>query len=363
MQRLISVRDALLRHRVVLLVLLAVALGAFSVVGMRNYIGERLAIERELLVPRHQMVEVLVAKRHLERGEPLSADTLAVREIPAEFAPGGALQPSDFDEVSGSRLAVAMRRGEPLLPGMLLDAESNGLSARLKPGSRALTISVDEVNSLSGMLQPGDRIDLMLSLRPSGALPSTEPEVTRTLMQDVLVLATGRQVRPVGETAGRSFTAITVEVDPGQAQKLVVAQRSGRLTAMLRNPDDRLPVAERKLDVNTLLGIPDPPPPPPPPAPPIPRVVAEVIVGGRGALAIAAGTGGPSPQASVAPPPPAVVAPTSAAPTWSSATPAPALPPGIAAPPPSSAIAVTPPAVLMPGAAEAVPVIPPSLIR
>jgi pilus assembly protein CpaB len=289
MQRLISVRDALLRHRVVLLVLLAVALGAFSVVGMRNYIGERLAIERELLVPRHQMVEVLVAKRHLERGEPLSADTVAVREIPAEFAPGGALQPSDFEEVSGSRLAVAMRRGEPLLPGMLLDSESNGLSARLKPGSRALTISVDEVNSLSGMLQPGDRIDLMLSLRPSGPLPSTDPEVTRTLMQDVLVLATGRQVRPANDDGlARTFTAITVEVDPEQAQKLVVAQRNGRLTAMLRNHGDRTAVSDRKLDVNGLLGI------KPAAAVPVLRPRAtEVIVGGRGTQAPPASAGLP----------------------------------------------------------------------
>jgi pilus assembly protein CpaB len=217
----------------------------------------------------------------------LTADTVAVREIPTEFAPGGALQPSDFEAVSGARLAVPMRRGEALLPGMLLDAESNGLSARLKPGSRALTISVDEVNSLSGMLQPGDRIDLMLSLRPSGPLPSTDPEVTRTLMQDVLVLATGRQVRPEpGDGIARTFTAITVEVDPGDAQKLVVAQRNGRLTAMLRNHGDRTSVSDRKLDVNGLLGI--------KPAAAVPTVrprTTEVIVGGRGTQSPSANPG------------------------------------------------------------------------
>jgi pilus assembly protein CpaB len=275
---LLFIRDALGRHRIALMILLAICLGAFSVVGMRNYIGERLALERERLVPKHEMVELLVAKRDLERGEPLSAETVAVREVPREFAPGGALQPPDFGTVAGARVTVAMRRGEPLLPGMLLDAEANGLAARLRPGSRALTVSVDEVNSLSGMLQPGDRIDLMLSLRPSGPLHATEPEVTRTLMQDVLVLATGRQVRPaIDDGHARSFTAITVEVDPVQAQKLVVAQRNGRLTAMLRNGADRVPVSERKLDVNGLLGI-----VPVAPAPVARPRVTEVIVGGRG---------------------------------------------------------------------------------
>ena len=46
-----------------------------------------------------------------------------------------------------------------------------------------------------------------------------------------------------------------MEVAPEQAQRLIVAQRSGRLTATLRNPEDRAPVAAAALDVATLLGV------------------------------------------------------------------------------------------------------------
>jgi pilus assembly protein CpaB len=113
-----------------------------------------------------------------------------------------------------------------------------------------------------------------------------QPEITRTLMQDVAVMAVGRQSRastsdePVNP---RGYTSITVEVDPDRAQKLVVAQRSGKLTAVLRNPNDRMPVGDKRLDVNMLLGI------PPPQAPAVqvaagPRPATEVIVGGRGPL-------------------------------------------------------------------------------
>src|SRR5690606_2645701 len=105
---------------------------------------------------------------------------------------------------------------------------------------------------------PGDRIDLLFTVRPP-AVPGTAPsdEVTAPLMQDLAVLATGSQVAPSGDPSGlgRPFTSITVEVSPEQAQRLIVAQRSGRLTATLRNPEDRAPVAAAALDVSTLLGV------------------------------------------------------------------------------------------------------------
>ena len=290
-------REALKAHRIALMALGAVAFGAFAVIGARNYIADRLALEKARLQPRHEMLEVVVARRDLRRGESVGPETMAVRSMPREFTPGGAVVPARFDALVGARLLVPMRAGEPLLPASVANADTASISSRVRPGIRAMTISVDEVNSLSGMLQPGDRIDLLLSVRPvaAGGMPS--PEITRTVMQGIVVLATGRQSRAgAGDDAlpGRPFTSITVEVDPAQAQKLVVAQRSGKLTAVLRNPDDLGTVGETRLDVNTLLGL---PPPPVPQAPPAPRAQApgvEVIVGGRGQAPAQVGTGGPA---------------------------------------------------------------------
>jgi pilus assembly protein CpaB len=267
----------------------ALAFGAMAVFGARNYIGERLALEKARLQPRHEMVELVVAKRDLRRGDTVGPDTMAVRALPREYAPGGAVAPDRFEAVAGARLLVAMKAGEPLLPAAVATPETAGISSRVKPGIRAMTIAVDEVNSLSGMLQPGDRIDLMLSVRPPSVSGIAQPEITRTLMQGVPVMATGRQSRAAfGDeaAAGRSYTSITVEVDPGQAQKLVVAQRSGKLTAVLRNPDDHRTVGDRRLDVNMLLGLPVQPA-----ALPV-RAAPEVIVGGRGSLPPEAGAGG-----------------------------------------------------------------------
>ena len=297
-ERIGRLRAAILARRGLLMALGAVGFGALAVLGARNYIGERLAIEKARLAPRPDMVEVVVARQELKRGEVASAQTMAVRSIPREYAPGGAITPARFDEVTGARLQVPMKPGEPLLQSALVAAESGAISTRLQPGVRAMTIAVDEVNSLSGMLQPGDRIDLLLTVRPLPVQGQLQPEFTRTVIQDVPVLATGRQRAPQAEDTptSRSYTAITVEVDPERAQKLVVAQRSGKLTAVLRHPNDREAVVDKRLDVNTLLGLPPPSPAPTPvfatpaaAAPQAPMVPApppgpQIIVGGRGPL-------------------------------------------------------------------------------
>jgi pilus assembly protein CpaB len=174
-----------------------------------------------------------------------------------------------------------MRAGEVLIQGAIAGADVATFSSKIRPGIRALTIAVDEINSVSGMLQPGDRIDLFLSVRPPGqGAAQLLPEATAPLMQDLLVLATGRQVRPGGDDPrlGRSFTTITVEASPEEAQRLIVAQRGGKLTAMLRNPEDRAALVRRVLDLPGLLGMAAPKPLAPAESGP------EIIIGGRGAL-------------------------------------------------------------------------------
>lgn len=270
----------LLRHRNLLLLLVALGLGALAAFGARGYLSEQIAIERERLAPQQPMAQVVVAKRPLVRGDTVSADTMALREMPQAFLPAGVVTPEQFEALVGASLLQPMQAGAPLQRLAIALPEGGIFSARLRSGVRALTIGVDEVNSLSGMLQPGDRIDLMLSVRLPGAGVPVPQELTRTLMQDVRVLATGRQVSPDQEERqpGRAYTAITIEVSPEQAQQLVVAQRSGKLTAMLRNPGDRDPVGEQVLDVYGLLGI------SPVPAPVAAAAPAELIVGGQGPL-------------------------------------------------------------------------------
>jgi pilus assembly protein CpaB len=234
------------------------------------------------LNPNVESIDVVVAKSDLKRGEIVGTDTMAVRRIPKDYVPGTAVDPAGFGNVEGARLAVDMRAGEVLIRGTLEGADISTFSTRVPQGGRAITLTVDEVNSLSGLLQPNDRIDLFFTAKPLKARLSgaNSPDQTRLLLQNVTILATGRQVRPTVATGtqsgvGRSFTTVTIEASPKDAERLILAQKAGSLTAVLRGNADAQAIAPVAMDASELFGSATR-------ANGQPYPTTEIIIGGKG---------------------------------------------------------------------------------
>ncbi len=270
--------EAIRRWRFVILAVAALGFGALGVAGTQGFIAEQISAEKARLNRANRLVPIVVARQSLAAGTTLRAEQLASREVPARFAPASAIPGEDYESLLGQVLQVEMHAGEPVLQ-TAVNTPAPGFSDRVRHGIRAMTVQHDEVNSVSGMLRPGDRIDLLFATR-SPVAGQAGLDMSRPLMQDLRVLATGREVleRTTFGQTGDEFTSITVEVTPLQAQKLVLAQRSGRLTALLRNPDDRHPIPTEAMDVFSLLGLARP-------GKPARSSRIEMIVGGQGPLA------------------------------------------------------------------------------
>lgn len=216
----------------------------------------------------HQMVKVVVASRDVARGEPIGADRFSVREVPAEYVHSAAVRPERFGRYVGLRLGAPLKRGEALLE-VHLESTSMVFSSTLEKGNRALTTEVDEVNSISGMLRPSDHIDLMVTAHGSG---SKTKELTFPLLSNVEVLATGQVTRKSeGSNQPRTYTTITLSVSPVDAERIVVAKDSGKLTAVLRNPDDARPNPISAMNIDDIL----------PKKRDAKRLTVEYIVGGH----------------------------------------------------------------------------------
>src|SRR5581483_7612747 len=186
-------------------------------------------------------------KRDLPKGAVISPAVFARDRIPAEYVHASAIDPKHFGQYAGQRLGAPLKRGEALLQ-VHLESLTAVFSSTLENGNRALTTEVDEVNSISGMLRPADHIDLMVTAHGSGA---NATDVTFPLLSNVEVLATGQVTRKSeGTNQPRTYTTITLSVSPEDAQRIVVAKNSGKLTAVLRNPDDAraAPTAEMNID-------------------------------------------------------------------------------------------------------------------
>lgn len=250
-----------MEHRNSALFLGALMSGGVALYAGQQYVAQRLESERARLAPVDEAtVDLIVAKHDLAKGEILRPEVLAVRSIPRSYAMSDALRPEQLETMEGARLLGSVRAGEPVLGAMVMGADTTTFSQKLRAGVRALTIPVDEINAFSGMLQPGDRIDLYFSAvspRANGALESTAP-----LFQNLLVLATGQQLHAgIDETQERrGFSTVTIEATPEQVQRLVVARQAGRLTASLRHPDDSATLASHSMDLRQLFGVVDTPP-------------------------------------------------------------------------------------------------------
>jgi pilus assembly protein CpaB len=139
------------------------------------------------------------------------------------------------------------------------------------PDKRAVTLPVDEIRGVGKLIRPGDRVDILTSIS-YGDVKSERREV-KTLLQDVLVLATGVNVtnniprallldsfngKPAyknlnGDTG---YTSVTVEVSPGEAQNLIyiLSVAPGAIFLSLRNPNDKLVNRIATATLDSVLG-------------------------------------------------------------------------------------------------------------
>ena len=220
-----------------------------------------------------ESVKLVVAKQDLPKGASLGADTLAVRNVPREWAHSNAVTPEQFARIERGALAYPAKRGEPVLWSQLEGDKVPTFSARVGPGRRAVTVPVDEISSISGLVEPGDRIDIMVTVRRDNR------QLAFVLMQGVPVLATGTKVEQGADGQNgsrRTFTTITLDVNAEQARQVIAAREIGKITALLRAPGDRGAVSASRDDAAALLGL------APPIAPVAERRGVQIIYGGMG---------------------------------------------------------------------------------
>jgi pilus assembly protein CpaB len=140
------------------------------------------------------------------------------------------------DDPVGQRLRAPLKAGDPILASHFEAARETDFSAMINPKGRAVAIDVQERNAVGLWVKPNDHVDVLGSFRD----PQSQSLRTVTLLQNVVVLATGKlnaSTPPAGEEEKR-YTTVTLLVLPEEAEILTLAQETGTLTLLLRNPDD-----------------------------------------------------------------------------------------------------------------------------
>ena len=185
-------------------------------------------------------VPVVVALRDIPLGTTITEDMLAQRAIPQAYVERRHVRADEVERMVGVRVRTAIRANEAVLWTDLATTteHSRDLSSLIRSGNRAMTLRAEQMD-IEGLIQPGDRVDVMLTTHKEGA-----EAVTITLLQNLLVLAVGQNTGGAGRVEGerRSYgnrsSQVTLSVTPEQAQTLALALEKGRLSLVMRNPDD-----------------------------------------------------------------------------------------------------------------------------
>lgn len=236
---------------------ISITLGGVSAWAIDQHLNEKTE-EIESRTRLDQMT-LLVASKDLDRDTIIEAADYVAELFPVKWAPDDAVTFEQRDFLIGKRLLTDLRAGQPLTHVHLQDLEAPGVSMRLEPGLKAVSVTVDPSSAASGLIRAGDRVDLFVSLDHHGK------RLTVVLLQSVEVLGTGqfsdRNIR-MENTVSSSDANITLAVSHEDAVKVVAAREAGSISAVLSS--SQRPLAEHSDqapagDLASLLGLPSQP--------------------------------------------------------------------------------------------------------
>lgn len=227
-----------MKSKIILIVSILIGVAAFWLTAsyLRN--------ETRKIQSRLDFIDVVVAARDLTEGAILSARDLARDSIPKQGLSDRPVMAQEFEQIIGKKILFTISRGNAILWSDVgvKDRRETGLAETVSTGLRAVSIGVDSVASVSSLVKPMDRVDLLGTFTfPSDTRPNEVEMVTLTVLQDVTVLAVGQTMgkRSGGNAPARGYSTMTFEVTPNEAELLAFLQSTkGRIMLSLRNPND-----------------------------------------------------------------------------------------------------------------------------
>jgi pilus assembly protein CpaB len=224
----------------------AVVMGAVAAFMARSFIqGQTRTVSAQTIV---------VAAVTLDMGVVIPETKVAEVIWSAPTLPEGAFATKEEFYKDGQRYALTqIARNEPVLKTKVATAGQGGLlSSLLDKDKRAVTVRVDDVSGVAGFVQPNSRVDIALIRTGEGNAGS----YSNIILENVKVLAIDQLTAATAERAAMVARAVTLEASAEEAQKVLLAEKVGRLSLILRQPGEANGGVGRRITERDLSNIP-----------------------------------------------------------------------------------------------------------
>jgi len=197
---------------------------------------------------------VMTAAIGIPLGTKIEARHVSAIQMLADTAPEGAYH--DTAAIEGKIALAEIMKGEILLAARFADQGGGStLAAVVGANMRAVSVRVNDVVGVGGFLLPGNRVDVVAAYR------DRQDTMSETVVQNVKVLAVD-QTAASDKNEPVVVRAVTLEVTPADAEKLILAEQRGSIQLALRNPLDNSITKKPAAPVAAVVRTKAPPPSP-----------------------------------------------------------------------------------------------------
>jgi pilus assembly protein CpaB len=227
---------------------------------------------------------IVVAAQPLQVGTRVDASNLRLIPWPSGEPVAGMF--TRIADCANRAVITPLAENEPILESKLAATQSGaGLPATIPEGMRALSVAVNDVVGVAGFVIPGTMVDVLVTGKVTDNGHGAEQNITRTILENVKVLAAGQKIEQDREGKPQNVPVVTLLVTPDDAARLTMASTEGKIQLSLRNTVDTRLVMPASVLQDSLFSGGAPTPKrstvakyvPPPPSP----YVVEVITGNK----------------------------------------------------------------------------------
>ncbi len=236
-----------MRAKSMVLILIALGCGLVASIAI-SQVMERGANSGNAML---ETVQIYVASADIDANDQLSASNVRVEDWPKSKVPEGATV--NFDEIAERFARVRFYEGEPILQAKLANG-IDGPAIKIPEGFRVCSLKVQMDTAVSGLVNPGDRVDIFGYFRKNQDVPKTG---TREILRNVRVFAVNSETEQETDPEGKQIAAKTVSVlvPYEQVAKLMLATELGTLRLALRRPNETIESASAEnANIESLFG-------------------------------------------------------------------------------------------------------------
>jgi pilus assembly protein CpaB len=245
--------------RLSIIVVLALATAALGLIAYNMNLPKAVVRVTEN-TPAPPTTGYLVAARPLPRGTLAREEDFAVRSVPPDSVPSGAIHDTP-DARTGLRGALVRKfidAGSPVTSQDVLRPRDRGfLASVLAPDSRAISIKVDAESGVSGLVWPGDYVDVVLT-QVADKADLARGTLSETVLHNVRVVAIDQEIVQGGAAnnaaAGKVAKTVSLEIAPEQVKKITLAGELGKLSLAVRAAIDQQDTRDTDTTVVVYAG-------------------------------------------------------------------------------------------------------------